>query len=75
MYDQNGKKTVEQLLLYLTFSEAKELMADLARLTQNPKDNHAHVSDEDYRRELTVSIYDPADLSGFDDLSKRVILG
>jgi hypothetical protein len=70
----NTDAKVDNTILYLTKSEAQELIGYLENLLANPSNaNHHHLSADDYTKELTVCVYDTADLSGFDDRSKKLI--
>jgi hypothetical protein len=74
--DEDKDLRLERIILYLTQSEAGELRDSLENILSNPADNHAHVSSNDYQKEITVVIYDPADgtLRGFNERSKKIIL-
>ncbi|CAI4033143.1 hypothetical protein DNFV4_03576 [Nitrospira tepida] len=73
LLDQRGDRKLDSVTIYLTADEARELRNDLDRLLANPQEHHAHVMSEDYRKEITVSIYDEANLEGFDARSKKLI--
>lgn len=72
--DQDSDKTCRDVLLYLTRSEALELRDSLNYLLEKPSNDHAHVSEDDYKRELTVCIYDVNNLQGFNKRSLDIIL-
>lgn len=72
--DQDSDKTCRDVLLYLTPSEALELRDSLNHLLEKPSSNHAHISEDDYKRELTVCIYDVNNLQGFNKRSLDIIL-
>lgn len=72
--DQNSDKTVNNVILYLTYSEALELRDSLNDLLNKPLNNHTHINDESYKRELTVCIYDVNNLEGFNKKSIDAIL-
>ena len=73
IYDSNNDKTVDNVVLYLTPEEAKELFDDLGRVMKNPCGNHAHVSSSDYQRELTVCVYRKEDIDTFDKRSRQIL--
>lgn len=72
--DLDTDKKLENVTLYLTYSEALELRDSLNDLIKKPLNNHVHVSEECYQRELTVCIYDTKNLEGFNERSKTLIL-
>ena len=51
-----------------------ELVDSLNQLIKNPSHNHAHVSSEDCKQEITVCIYDLKKLDGFSKRSKQIIV-
>jgi hypothetical protein len=59
--------------LYLIREEAIQLQSYLEQLLADPGMHHAHLSSYDYQKEVTVSIYDVANLEGFDERSKKLI--
>jgi hypothetical protein len=68
--DKISDQSLENITLYLTLSEALELRDGLDDLLNKPLDNHIHVSSSDYKKEVTICIYDVNNLKGF---SKRSI--
>ena len=72
--DLNADKALESVILYLTHAEAQELKDTLDDLLKNPLNNHSHVSDEQYQKELTICVYDVKNLEGFNARSKNLIL-
>ncbi|TVL96338.1 MAG: hypothetical protein CV087_23805 [Candidatus Brocadia sp. WS118] len=71
--DIDADKRIDRLTLYLTRHEAEELKNDLFQIIENPIQNHLHISSDDYKKELTICIYDE-NLRGFDERSKKLIL-
>jgi hypothetical protein len=71
--DQDSDKALGDVILYLTLAEALELRDGLNELIKKPLNNHTHVSDENYQRELTVCIYDKENLEGFNKRSINLI--
>jgi len=71
--DADGK-ALDNVLLFLTVEEAKELRHDLDDLLKKkPSTGHAHIPDADYKRELTICVYDANDLDGLDERSRKLI--
>ena len=72
--DEDADKAINRVTLYLTSSEAAELRDSLEGLLTGAADSHAHVSNQDYSKEVTVCVYDPAaDLGAFNQRSRRLI--
>lgn len=71
--DESSDKSLEKVILYLTLEEALELKDSLDELLKKPLNNHTHVSDENFQKEITVCIYDTNNLSGFSERSKNLI--
>ena len=60
--------------LYLGPAEAQELKDALDQLLSNRELHHLHISADDYQEEITVSLYDDKNLSGYDERSRRLNL-
>jgi hypothetical protein len=45
----------------------------LEQLLANWPSRHEHVSSSDYKKQITVCIYDAENLEGFDERSKQLI--
>ena len=74
LLDGGSDKRLDQVFLYLTKSEAGELVDSLESLLDSPTGNHNHVSSSDYKKEITVCIYDEKSLEGFSKRSRKLIL-
>lgn len=73
IYDPINEKSLESLTLYITIDEAKELYDDLAKLIADPIGNHTHINSSDYKKELTVCIYDPENMNLFNKATKNLL--
>lgn len=73
IYSDDSDKTLLRVTFYLTFEEAKEVKDSLEGLL-NKNHHHAHIPDEDFKREITVCVYRESNLSSFDERSKKFIL-
>lgn len=71
--DETSDKSLSNIILYLTPAEAVELRDSLKSLIEKPIDNHSHISNINYDKEITVCIYDTNDLTGFDQRSIDLI--
>jgi hypothetical protein len=67
MLDDISDKSLKNVLLLLTWNEAREIKDKLEELIHDygQKGLHAHVGDDDYQHELTFSIYDKNDISEY----------
>ncbi len=74
LLDVDHQKSLENIAIYLTKDEAKE-MCDLLKdlIQQNKKNDHIHINDAEYKHEITIVVYDKADLNGLDTISKKII--
>lgn len=71
--DDESDKKLDTVTLFLTKEEILQLRSDLDHLIAKPKLNHAHLSSEDYKKEITVCVYDEEDLQGFHPRSIKLI--
>lgn len=71
--DPGNDKKLDEVGLYLTREEAIKLRSNLEQLLADRGMHHVHLSNDDYQKEVTVSIYDVANLEGFDERSKKLI--
>ena len=72
--DEESNKSLKNIVLYLTYSQASEFRDSLEELLKKPLNNHSHISSDDYRKEVTVCIYDNENLTGFNERSKKIII-
>lgn len=71
--DDESDKKLDTVTLFLTKEEILQLRSDLDHLIAKPKLNHTHLSSEDYKKEITVCVYDEEDLEGFHPRSIKLI--
>ncbi len=77
IYNIDTDKKVNKVILYLTPDEAQELKDSIELLLNNNKNHHhEHVPDResDFKREITVCVYNEDNLSTFDERSRKLIL-
>lgn len=72
--EQKGERALTSVCLYLTEDEAVRLMGRLERLLANPAEHHTHFEDEDYKHEITVTIYRDDNMDSYDERSRTLIL-
>jgi hypothetical protein len=59
----------------LTIDEAKMLRNELERLLMKKnKNDHSHINDEDFKKELTFSLYEQDKIDGFNDRIQKLII-
>lgn len=73
IYDDESKRCLKTLCLYLTPSEARELADSANELAEDPSKHHAHISDAGYKREFTITVYTKDNFSQFDAESKKLV--
>ena len=71
--DDDSDKKLDTISIFLTKEEAIQLCGYLNQLIDKPKLQHAHLSSEDYKKEITVCIYDEKALEGFHPRSVKLI--
>ena len=71
--DEDNDRACGNVTLYLTKQEAVNLSSSVAALLEGPMDRHEHIDSDDFKRELTICLYDPSDLSAFNVRSRRLI--
>lgn len=71
--DEQSDKKLDTISIFLTEEEAVQLRGYLDQIIDNPKLQHAHLSSEDYKKEITICIYDKKDLEGFHPRSIKLI--
>jgi hypothetical protein len=76
IYNVDTDKKVNSVILYLTPDEAKEMKDSLELIINNETHHHEHIPDreDNFKREITVCIYRDANLSNFDERSRKFIL-
>ncbi len=72
--DLASDKSLENICIYLTPFEAKQMLGYLEDLLGGRIQHHAHLNDENYEREITLSIYQEDTLNEFDERSKKLII-
>lgn len=75
IYNLDSNTKTNNVIIYLTPDEAQEMKYALEQIiSDNTKHHHKHITDNEYKREITVCIYKEDNLSSFDDRSRRLIL-
>ena len=72
LLNQDDDKPLHRVLVFLTKTEALELRDSIDVLLEDSAGRHEHISSEDYRKEITVCIYDPINLESFDNRSRTL---
>ena len=72
--DDEANRKLDNVSIFLTKEEAIQLRSYLDQLLSNPELQHLHLSSADYQKEVTVSIYNENNLSGFNERVKNLIL-
>ena len=72
LLDEDNDTAIHRLTMLLTRAEASELRDALDAILADAS-RHEHVPDRGFEREITVAVYDPADVSPFNERSQRLI--
>jgi len=71
--DDASDKKLDSVSLFLTQEEAIQLRGYLNQLLEDPKLQHSHLTGTDYKKEVTVCLYDEKDLKNFNQRSIRLL--
>src|SRR5262245_61840533 len=71
--DEDHDKALNRITLFLTLSEARELSDKLHGLLKGSENHHEHIPSDDFKKELTVTVYENHPLDSFDERSQRLI--
>lgn len=74
--NQDDDKSIKNILILLTPREAAELKDDLETLLKQTENNqHTHINDMEYSREITIAIYRNSEsINHFDEKTRKLIL-
>jgi len=74
MLDLTTDKSIKTLTLLLQETEARQLLGYLEMLlTEAGQNEHHHLNNEDYSKEITVALYDENNIESFSDRVKTLI--
>ena len=71
--DSDTDRALDGLLLEFDEHELAAFANAIEQLLRIPLGDHDHVYNEDYQKEVTVTVYDPDDLTRYNERSKRLI--
>ena len=71
--DDKSDKKLNSVSLFLTKTEATHLIGYLAQLLSNKSLDHSHLMSEDYKKEVTVCLYDPENVDNFQERIQKLI--
>lgn len=71
--NEESDKPIKSVSIFLTPEEAKELRDALSQLLDRPDNNHIHVSDPTFEREITVAVYTADNLEYFTERVRRLV--
>ncbi len=72
--DNDTNRALANISVFLTPADAKEMIGYLEHLLEEPLLHHAHLSDEEYKREITLAVYSESNLNEFDERSRKLII-
>lgn len=73
IYDDENKRVLNSVTLFLTPQEASEMASDLRDLSDHPEKYHHHINNNDYSNEIIVSVYTDDNINQFDEESRRIL--
>jgi len=73
--DEDNDIALDNVSIFLTIEEAKEMIDTLEGLIKEAKNtaSHGHLNDDNYKHEITVTIYNEKQLDGLQERIKRLI--
>jgi hypothetical protein len=73
IYDENAKRVLSSVILFLTPAEARELAGAAEELAANPQHHHHHINDKTFQQEITLAVYTRENFNEFDEESRKLI--
>lgn len=68
-------KSISEVVLILMVPEASEFRDKIKQLnTPQMVNDHSHINDTEYKKEITVSVYNAKSLENYNSRAKRLIL-
>ncbi|HOP06392.1 MAG TPA: hypothetical protein PLF13_03780 [candidate division Zixibacteria bacterium] len=74
IYDPDNDQTMKEVEVYLTESEAAQLLADLLGLVNDVRVKKASVADAGFAHRLSIFKYSKHEQSGFDPRRKEILV-
>lgn len=71
--NQADNAPLSSITVYLTAAEALQAIGYLEQMLAEPRQHHFHLNDDEYRRELTLAVYQPGNLDHYDERSRKLI--
>ncbi|MFT4552842.1 MAG: hypothetical protein ACI9S8_001474 [Chlamydiales bacterium] len=72
--DEDNDKKIDNVSIFLTRDEALQMIGYLEDLVGNPGNHHAHLSSEDYQKEITLCVYGQQNIESFHPRAKKLII-
>ena len=72
--DEIRNESVNKITIMLNQSEALEFRDSLDSIIGKDKGHHAHVPSNDFKKEITIAIYDENNVKCFNDRIQRLIV-
>ena len=71
--NQVDNAPLNNITVYLTPAEALQAIGYLEQMLAEPKQHHFHLNDDEYRREITLTVDQPGNLDHYDERSRKLI--
>ena len=73
--NESTKEIISNVSIFLARSEAIQMAGYLEDLLRTAERHHCHINNDDYSREITISLYDKSgNLDGFAENYRKIIL-
>ncbi|MBI4656490.1 MAG: hypothetical protein HY746_07080 [Elusimicrobia bacterium] len=75
IHDIDFDKSIDEVGIFLTLDEAKELRDSLEILINNPAEHHGHIYDipAECKKQIIVAVYTKDNINMFDERSRKLI--
>jgi hypothetical protein len=73
IYDEQSKRVLSNVTIFLTPEEARELADSADDLAANPQHHHRHINDKTFQQEVTLAVYTRENFNEFDEESRKLI--
>ncbi len=65
IYDDHNEQSLPSVMIFLTKKELRELRGYVDSLLEGPLCDHVHLTDDEYRREITLASYSETEKNTF----------
>lgn len=75
IFDNDNEQVLRNVSIFLTLDEAREMVSSVESLIRSFKSDadHIHLNDDTFQHEITLCLYDEANLKSFNARAKILI--